>query len=298
MENQSGTPGGVTDTVRGRVASRDGTPIAYERRGEGPPVVLVGGALSTARSEAPLAGLLAGGARRAGDGEHGEYGAYGGHGERTGHPGFRVYTYDRRGRGASGDAPGYAVAREVEDLAAVLGAAGPGAHLHGDSSGGALALEAAAAGLPIGRLSVYEPPYGTDPADRAPFARVAGRLTGLLAEGRREEALAFFLGASMPAAELDRLRSSPAWRGLTALAPTLRYDHEVLGEGLVPGGRLGAVTARAMVVDGGSSPAWLRTAARAVSRALPRGRHRTLTGQTRTPAPQVLAPVLAEFYRA
>ncbi|WP_228983850.1 alpha/beta fold hydrolase [Streptomyces sp. DH12] len=207
MDDVRTTPPGPAATVEGRVASADGTPIAYRRCGGGPPLVLVGGALSPGGWELRLAGLLAGR--------------------------FTTYTYDRRGRGGSGGgAGGYAPEREVEDLAAVVAAAGAGAGVHGTSSGGALALEAAAAGVPMGRLSVYEPPYGAD---------------GDVHDG-------------------------------------------------VPAGLLAGIHARVLVLDGGASPRWLRDAARAVAGALPQGRHTTLTGQTHTAAPQVLAPVLAGFF--
>ncbi|MET9953109.1 alpha/beta fold hydrolase [Streptomyces sp. NPDC006339] len=181
--------------ARGLVRSQDGTRIAYERYGEGPPVILVSGAPGAAGGERPLAGLLA---------RH-----------------FSVVAYDRR---AAADR----VEREIEDLAALVDAVGgPGgtAAVHGTASGGALALAAAAAGVPVGPLSVYEPPYGAERADG-----------------------------------LDRVR------------------------------------ARVLVVDGGASPAPTRRAARTIAAAVPRGRHRTLTGQTHEVAPHVLAPVLEDFY--
>ncbi|QIP84508.1 alpha/beta fold hydrolase [Streptomyces sp. Tu 2975] len=253
-----------------KAESTDGTLIAYERRGGGPALVLVGGALCTAASDAPLAELLA--------------------------PHFSVFTYDRRGRGASGDTSPYAVQREIEDLAAVIGAAGGHAAVHGISSGAALALHAAAAGLPITRLSVYEPPFETDPAAAQGNTEYVGRMTALLAQGRRGDALAAFMTATgMPEEAVDGLRPLPAWSGMEALAHTLAYDHAVMGDGVVPTGLLASVTAPVMVVDGGASPTGMRDAARAVATALPRGRHRTLTGQTHEVAPHVLAPTLVRF---
>ncbi|MFE7131261.1 alpha/beta fold hydrolase [Streptomyces sp. NPDC057638] len=251
--------------------SADGTRIVYERRGDGPALVLVGGALGTAANDEPLAALLA--AR------------------------FAVHIYDRRGRGASGDTAPYAVEREIEDLAAVVAAAGTDVSVHGLSSGGGLALRAAAAGVPIGRLSVYEPPFN-------PVARIGQRpaasvrhLTELVARGRRAAALSLFLTeAGMPADTLARLTHTPLWAELEAVAHTLPYDHAVMGNGAVPTRRLFRVGIPVMVVDGGASPPWTREAARLVARALPRGRHRTLTGQTHEVAPHVLAPVLEEFF--
>ncbi|MFE3601748.1 alpha/beta fold hydrolase [Streptomyces sp. NPDC059142] len=256
-----------------KVKSGDGTPIAYRRSGEGPPVILVGGAFSTAESEAPLARLLA--------------------------PRFATITYDRRGRGASGDRAPYAVEREVEDLAALLAVAGGSAALYGVSSGGALVLEAVAAGLPVTQFAVYEPPYATDPAALPAKAAYTERLTGLLARGERDDAVELFLSAmELHPATIAVMRRSPLWTDLAAVAHTLAYDNQVLGEGLIPVRRLAAVTTRAMVVDGGASPPVVRDAARAAARALPRGRHRTLTGQTHEVAPHVLAPVLEEFFAA
>lgn len=261
----------TTSTAVKKAESADGTLIAYEQRGDGDPLVLVSGALCTSASEAPLAELLA--------------------------PHFTVFTYDRRGRGASGDRVPYAVEREVEDLAAVIAAAGGRAVVHGMSSGAALALRAAAAGLPIARLSLYEPPFETDPAVRDRNTQYTGRMTALLAQGRRGDALAEFLGAvGMPPQALSGLRLLPMWADMEALAHTLAYDHEVMGDGLVPTGLLGAVSVPVMVVDGGASPVGMRDAALAVSRALPHGRHRTLTGQTHEVAPHVLTPALREFF--
>lgn len=111
-----------------RAISKDGTAIAFDRLGDGPPVVLVSGGSVDRSSHAPLATLLA---------SH-----------------FTVINYDRRGRGPSGDTPPYAVAREIDDIAAVIAAAGGSAGLYGTSSGAALALEATAAGLPITRLAL------------------------------------------------------------------------------------------------------------------------------------------------
>jgi pimeloyl-ACP methyl ester carboxylesterase len=254
-----------------KAESADGTLIAYERRGSGPALVLVGGALCTAASDAPLAELLA--------------------------PHFSVFTYDRRGRGASGDTAPYAVQREIEDLAAVIGAAGGHFAVHGTSSGAALALRAAAAGLPITRLSLYEPPFETDPAAVQGNTEYVGRMTALLAQGRRGDALAAFLTApGMPEEAVAGLRALPAWSDMEALAHTLAYDHEVMGDGMVPTALLASVTARVMVVDGGASPTGLRDAARAVATALPHGRHRSLTGQTHEVAPHVLAPTLVRFF--
>ncbi|MEU9995254.1 alpha/beta fold hydrolase [Streptomyces sp. NPDC050848] len=258
MDETSGT----LSRVRGRVRSADGTRIAYERRGEGVPVILVSGALCTAETERPLADLLA--------------------------PRYAVVTYDRRGRGGSGDTGPYDVEREIEDLEALIGEVGGTAFVHGISSGGALALAGVAAGLPVERLSVFEPPFSADAGARESFVARRRRLAGLLERGQRDAALELFLA--------EATESVPARPLLDAIAHTLAYDHAVLGDGTVPAARLGRVHARVLVVDGGASPARTRRAAMAVSTALPRGRHRTLTGQTHQVAPHVLAPVLEDFF--
>src|SRR5215469_18778372 len=117
------------------VISKDGTPIAFDQLGEGVPIILVVGAFNTRSTGAPLAAT------------------------RSDH--FTVFNYDRRGRGDSGDTAPYAVEREIEDIAALIAAAGGSASLFGHSSGATLALKAAAAGLPVTRLVLYEPPFRT-----------------------------------------------------------------------------------------------------------------------------------------
>ncbi|MFD5201690.1 alpha/beta fold hydrolase [Streptomyces sp. NPDC058375] len=254
-----------------RILSTDGTPIACRRQGEGPPLVLVGGALGTAATDAPLAALLA--------------------------PRFTVLTYDRRGRGASGDAGPWSVEREIEDLTAVVGGAGAGASVFGMSSGGALALEAAAAGLPVELLAVYEPPYTPGASGLLFKARCTTRLHRLLAAGDRGGAVELFLSMTGVAEETAaRMRRAPVWAELEAMAHTLAYDDALLGDGAIPGERFSAVAARTLVICGGFSSAPARAATRSLADALPRGRHRTLTGQMREVAPQVLAPVLTDFF--
>ena len=254
-----------------KTLSRDGTSIAYRRRGDGPPVILVGGALSTAADEAPLAALLA--------------------------PRFTVVTYDRRGRGASGDGGPYSPRREIEDLAAVVAAAGERVSLFGMLSGGALAVEATAAGLPVDLLAVYEPPYTPGPDGLLYKSRCTARLRRLLADGDRGGAVELYLSRTgVPRETVARMRRAPLWPGLEAVAHTLAYDDALLGDGSLPVGRLASITARTLVVTGGSSTQQAHESTLALAAAIPRARHRTLTGQTRELAPHVIAPVLAEFF--
>ncbi|MDI3340044.1 MAG: alpha/beta hydrolase [Sphaerobacter sp.] len=254
------------------VRSRDGTVIAYERTGEGPPVILVGGALSDRTAGAPLAALLA--------------------------PPFTVVTYDRRGRGDSGDTAPYAVEREIEDLHALIDDVGGAAFVYGMSSGAALALRAAASRLPITKLALFEPPYIVD-GSRPPIpADYLTRLNALLAAGRRGDAVALFMteAVGVPTELVTQLRSDPMWPRLEATAHTLPYDHAVLGDMAIPTELAASVTIPTLVVDGGASPAWLRQATEAVAAILPGARRQTLEGQTHAVAPDALAPVLLAFF--
>ncbi|MFI0542302.1 pimeloyl-ACP methyl ester carboxylesterase [Streptomyces canus] len=254
-----------------KTLSRDGTPIAYARTGQGPAVILVSGAMSTGGTVAPLAVPLS---------------------ER-----FDVLVYDRRGRGASGDTAPYAVAREVEDLAALIETAGGEASLCGISSGGALVLEAAASGLPVRRAAVYETPYADFLEGGAEQnAEYTEQLTAALDEGRRGDAVELFLRLTgMGEQTIQGARQSPMWSGMEAVAPTLAYDNAVMAGGLVPRDRLASVTVPVLAVAGGASPAWMREGTRAVAEAVPEGSYRVLEGQTHMVDPTALAPVLAEF---
>ncbi|MFG2192070.1 alpha/beta fold hydrolase [Streptomyces sp. NPDC048639] len=253
------------------VISRDGTSIAYERTGDGWPVILVGGALNDGPAGEPFAELLA--------------------------PHFTVFTYDRRGRRASGDTPPYAVAREVEDLEAVIEEAGGTASVCGLSSGGALVLEAAAAGLSIAKSAVFEVPYALDWGHRDRTADYGNELARLLAAGDRGGALTLFMRyAGAPDAMIDEARRSPFWPGLEELAPSLAYDAAVMGDGMLPVGRLGAVGVPTLVIDGGDSPRWLREASRAIAAAIPGGRQHTVEGQTHDVSPGALTTVLREYF--
>jgi pimeloyl-ACP methyl ester carboxylesterase len=253
------------------VRSKDGTTIAYDRTGEGPPLIYVGGALNDRGSGAALAARLAGR--------------------------FTVYAYDRRGRGDSGDTAPYTVEREVEDLAALIGEAGGSAFVYGISSGGALAFEAAGRGLPITALAVYEVPFAADEAHQARARKYAADLAEALSAGRTGEALELFMTlVGMPAAVIGQMRNAPMWPALEALAPSLAHDSAVMADGgrgaAIPAGRLAAVPVPALVLAGGASPPWMREVAQRIADALPDGRYRTLEGQTHDVAPEALAPDL------
>jgi pimeloyl-ACP methyl ester carboxylesterase len=250
------------------VTSSDGTSIAYERQGAGPAIILIGGGLDDGAENAPLAAELA--AR------------------------FTVYNFARRGRGASGDTPPYAVEREIEDIAALIAEAGGEAHLFGASSGGMFALEAAAAGLRIGRIAVYEVPY--DVTEDAPERYRAYReeLSARLAEDRRGDALALFMrlaGASED--DIARGRGSPQWQGSEALAHTLAYDAALYGR--PPADRLATVKQPTLVLIGSAGAGFYGPAADAIAQSVPQAERRVLEGQSHVADPRALAAVIAEF---
>ena len=268
------------------VTSKDGTTIAYERSGAGPALILVDGALcSRAFGPTPkLAPLLA---------RH-----------------FTVYAYDRRGRGQSGDTHPYSPAREVEDIAALVEAAGGPAFLLGLSSGGALALEAAASGLPITRLVAYEPPYVDDSRDSSDSSDDSGRRGGaahkerlerLLAEGNRGGAVKYFMkdmvGAPAPMVVMMRLMPW-IWRKLEAVAHTLPYDAAVMTGFRIPRARFASIGVPALVMNGTKTDPRLQEAARTLVNVIPAAHHRELAGQTHNVKPDVLTPAVVEFFNA
>jgi pimeloyl-ACP methyl ester carboxylesterase len=255
------------------VTSTDGTTIAYERSGSGPALVLVDGAMCH-RAGGPMRPLAA----RLRDS-------------------FTVYAYDRRGRGESSDTPPYEVAREVDDLRAVIGAAGGAAYVYGISSGAALALATAAAGPGITRLALYEPPFlaGIDDSTRA--KEYTERLRALLDAGRRDDAVAAFMNhVGIPEQMIAGMRAQPGWAAMAAIAPTLAYDDEILAGGAVPRDLAPRITVPVLFLSGGASPPNLQQAAKAAADAFPTAAHRTLDGQTHDVSPDALAPVLVEFF--
>jgi pimeloyl-ACP methyl ester carboxylesterase len=256
------------------VTSRDGTTIGFECNGEGPPLVLVDGALS-----------------------YRGFGAMGGIAEALS-PRFSVYAYDRRGRGESGDTSPYAVERELEDLQAVLGEAGGSAHVCGLSSGAVLALEAAANGLPITKLALYEPPLTVDGEDlehASEFNRQLDEL--LLADCRGDAVELFFDSAGVPAEAIVEMRTQPEWPLYEGVAPTLAYDTAVLGDGTVPREQAAKVRVPTLVANGAESPDFFHEAARATADAIPGARHLAVEGQSWGQVqPEALARVLVEFF--
>jgi len=260
------------------VISRDGTHIAYDQLGGGSPLVLVGGAFNT-RTFGPNGGLAPLLAER-----------------------FTVINYDRRGRGDSTDTAPYSVEREIEDLQALIEAAGGSAHVFGISSGAALALEAANRGLAINKLALYEAPFVVDDS-RAPVPDdYFERLQGMVASDRRSDAIRLFMrqGVGVPAVFVAMMRIMPAWSKLKAVAPTVIYDAAIVDDyqrgGPLPSDRWTSVTMPTLVAVGGKSPDWMRNAMRALADVLPNATHSTLEGQTHIVKVEALAPVLVEFF--
>lgn len=257
------------------VNSQDGTKIAFDQVGQGPAVVLVCGGSVDRMSNAPLAAALA---------DH-----------------FTVYNFDRRGRGDSGDTPPYAVEREVEDIAAVIDAAGGSAFLYGISSGAALALEATRM-LPnkVKKLALYEPPYIVGDSRPRPPPNTAEIYNDFVSSGRRGDAAEYFMVqvVGLPAEFAAQARNAPWWPAQEALAHTLAYDATIMGDYSLPAAHAAAVTTPTAVIAGGATWEWMRTTAQALAAAMPHAEYRVLDGQEHNVDPAVLAPALANFFNS
>jgi pimeloyl-ACP methyl ester carboxylesterase len=252
--------------------SADGTRIAFDRIGQGPVVVLVGGMFCDRQATRGLAEALA---------AH-----------------CTVINYDRRGRGDSGDTPPYSPEREVEDIAALIAEAGGSAAVYGHSSGAGLAATAAASGIGIARLVLHEPPYGPDDAESRRSARtLAERVAQALAEDRRGEALMLFFEES--GMDEQTAQAMAGDRAMRAIAPTMPYDFAVIDSisrgGVVPEDRIRAITAPTLVLSGDASEDFMRDACARVAALLDDGRHTVLPGQDHAAPPEAVAPVVAGF---
>lgn len=258
-----------------KVTSKDGTSITFDHLGQGPAVVLVCGGSVDRMSNAGLAEALA---------EH-----------------FTVYNYDRRGRGDSGDTPPYAIDREIEDIEAVIDAAGGSAYLYGISSGAALALHAAAAlGPKVKKLALYEPPYILEGTRPRPPANTAQIYNEFVSAGRRGDAAEYFMVnvVGLPPEFAAQARNSPWWPAQEALAHTLAYDATVMGDYSLPTELAASVTTPTLVIAGGDTWDWMQASDKALADALPNGEYQALEGQTHQVAPEALAPVLEQFFTA
>jgi pimeloyl-ACP methyl ester carboxylesterase len=253
--------------------SEDGTTIAFEQFGAGPPIILVAATLGDHSWVAPLAKALGGR--------------------------FTAVTYDRRGRGASGDSSHYAVDREVEDLGALISRVGGVASLVGHSVGALLALRAAASGLPIAALALYEPPFSDGGGSPPDTALSPDPLPDSVTTRLSVQAMALHRAqskSSEPDAEAVDGTPATTRTAIESLARPLAYDAVIMGDRSVPFAALSAVKTPTVVIDGDRSCEERRTAAREVARALPNGRHCTLVGGSHHIDADMTAPLLEEFF--
>jgi pimeloyl-ACP methyl ester carboxylesterase len=260
------------------VKSADGTRIAYDRYGEGPAVIIVGGALAYRKFKKfeQIATALA---------EH-----------------CTVINYDRRGRGDSGEAGPASVEREVEDIAALIEAVGGRASLWGWSSGGALALRAAAADIGVENVVVYEVPFKTDPEAKYPADEYGARLAEIVASGDRLGAAKHFMrnAVGMPRLAVALMSRAPMFKKFAANALTLTFDYAALGDHNMHGRPLreaewAGVTCPTLVAYGAKTVAGLKHASRSLADVLPNATLRELPGQNHNVSASAIVPVLAEF---
>jgi pimeloyl-ACP methyl ester carboxylesterase len=256
------------------ISSKDGTEIGFDTVGSGPPLILVDGALCY-RGFGPmkkLAALLS--------------------------DTFTVYIYDRRGRGESTDVQPYSVEREVQDIYSLVLSAGGSAYIAGLSSGAALALHAADAGLKLTKIALYEPPFVYEPGSEKTRIDHTAALKQLLASDQRGAAVKYFMVQMVgaPAIAAFFMQMMPMFKKLKAVAHTLPYDSEVMGNFTVPTERLSRITARVLIAGGSKSPEPLKNAVRGVAAGLPNAELRWLEGQTHNVDPAVLAKELKEFF--
>jgi len=251
------------------IESADGTRLALDRTGSGPPLVIVLGAFCDRSTSKPLAALLA--------------------------SSYTVYEYDRRGRGESGDGQPISIEREVQDLAAVVAAAGRLPFVYGHSSGAALALEAAARGVEMRSLAVYEPPYT---GDNHPGPGFGQRLDRLVLAGRREEATEEWLRMTgTPPAIVESIKSSPGWVHRQALAHTLSQDLRLANDGHAPVERLKRIDVPVLVMAGAAGPPWVASTTATLAGVIQRATEHVVDGQQHVPADPVIAAILESFFR-
>ena len=255
--------------------SKDGTTIAYEKTGKGMVIILVNGGLAHRKldGETELATRLA--------------------------KNFTVIIFDRRGRGESSDTKPYSVRKEIEDIDALIKEAGGSAYLFGSSSGAALALLAAEQLGPekVLRLALYDPPYFTDAKDKQKIVQEKTEINELVANGKAGDAVTVFLknrGTSPD--EMEGIRNSPKWKDLERVGHTLVYDFEILGDGSIPLDVAKRIAIPAIVLDGEKSFGSMHATAETLGKVIPGATRKTLKGQTHEVSPEVLAPVLSDFF--
>jgi pimeloyl-ACP methyl ester carboxylesterase len=254
------------------VKSADGTVIAYDRRGDGPPLIVSVGAFCTRQTFVAPSDLR----------------------QR-----FTVVTFDRRGRGDSGDTEPFAPEREYEDLAAVAVAAGPEPpFLFGHSSGAAIALRAAAGGLAAAGIVAYEAPFPNEETPR-PAADPAAHIRELVNSGRRGEAVWFWMSevVRVPEEMLAQMEGAPWVTALEPLTPTLPYDLAVTAGG-IPTAELAKITAPVLILGGKNSPGWFQRSVAEQAAAVPGAQLKMLDGYDHNAPAEVITPILIDFFAA
>jgi pimeloyl-ACP methyl ester carboxylesterase len=251
--------------------SADGTTIAFDQDGQGPALVMVVGAFNTRSTAAPLAAALK---------------------DR-----FTVINYDRRGRGDSGDTAPYAVEREIEDIEALIADAGGSAAVFGYSSGATLSLKAAAHGLAISKLALYDAPFLVDDSYQSPPADFADQLAELISAGRRGDAVELYqrVAVGIPEDVIVQMRHAPFRPAMEALAHTLVYDVKITGDLTLPAELVSRVQTPTLVIHGEKSPPIMHGAARELAAKLPNATSRMLTGEGHDISPEATATALEEF---
>jgi pimeloyl-ACP methyl ester carboxylesterase len=261
----------------GYITSRDGTRITFDKTGAGPVIIIVNGALSyrAVYNDKSLVSALA--------------------------KDFTVYTYDRRGRGESTDTKPYSVEREIEDIEALIKDAGGSAQLFGASSGAALSLLAAArlGESRIPKLALYEPPYiAVSEKNKQDFTNQGKRIHELIRTGNRGDAAAFhFTAIGTPPEALEKIRKSPEWPLMESVEHTLAYDYAILDDGAVPVDVAKKATMPTLVMNGEKSVELMGEAAKNLTGVMQNAQRKILKGQTHHASPEMLAPVLREFFK-
>lgn len=257
------------------VQSKDGTQIAYDVYGSGAALIYITGATCFRQFEPVL------------------------HDAQVFASEFTVYNYDRRGRGDSGNTLPYAPEREIEDIEALIDAAGGNAFLYGHSSGAALALEAALRlGGKVSKIALYDASYCSSEAEKREFGMLGEALDAVLKDGKHEDAIRLFLqGIGMPDEVIGFMRESPEWATLVALAPTLAYDVRLTLD-LPPLERATHLTTPTQIVTGELNPDSIHAVAEQLKQAIANAAQVQLAGQDHMPDPELMLPILVDFLNA
>lgn len=259
------------------IISKDQTSIAFDKTGQGPAVILIHGALAGRADHTDLAEMLS---------KH-----------------FTVYNYDRRGHGGTQDNKQYNLEREVEDLEAIINAAGGSAYLYGISSGAALAFETAARlGDKVKKLAMYEAPYDEAAGAAEKWKTYTADIQKLNAAGKGAEAVEYHMNyVGVPEKMINDMKASPNWTAMVAMAPTLAYDIAAVGnDRSISAERAANIKATALIMDGGASAQtmpFMRRSAEKLASLIPNAQHRTIEGEAHGVNAKAIAPVLVQFFK-